>query len=96
MAERAFTPQLQLFLTALYLLIWGEAANLRFLPECLCYIFHHMADELYDLLDKPTVGKSRIIVPDSPHSFLDRVIKPIHEIVVEVKISSFKQKSFGL
>jgi callose synthase len=83
MAERAFTPQLQLFLTALYLLIWGEAANLRFLPECLCYIFHHMADELYDLLDKPTVGKSRIIVPDSPHSFLDRVIKPIHEIVVE-------------
>jgi callose synthase len=55
-----------------------------------------MADELYDLLDKPTVGKSRIIVPDSPHSFLDRVIKPIHEIVVEVKISSFKQKSFGL
>jgi callose synthase len=83
MAERAFTPQLQLFLTALYLLIWGEAANLRFLPECLCYIFHHMADELYDLLDKQTVGKSRIIVPDSPHSFLDRVIKPIHEIVVE-------------
>jgi callose synthase len=55
-----------------------------------------MADELYDLLDKPTVGKSRIIVPDSTHSFLDRVIKPIHEIVVEVKISSFKQKSFGL
>jgi len=83
MAKRAFTPQMQLFLTALYLLIWGEAANLRFLPECLCYIFHHMADELYDLLDKPTVGKSRIIVPDSPHSFLDRVIKPIHEIVVE-------------
>jgi callose synthase len=38
----AFTPQKQLFLTALYLLIWGEAANLRFLPECLCYIFHHV------------------------------------------------------
>jgi hypothetical protein len=33
---------MQLFLTALYLLIWGEAANLRFLPECLCYIFHHV------------------------------------------------------
>lgn len=27
----------------LYLLIWGEAANLRFMPECLCYIFHHVS-----------------------------------------------------
>ncbi|KAL5725741.1 Callose synthase 1 [Ranunculus cassubicifolius] len=26
----------------LYLLIWGEAANLRFMPECLCYIYHHV------------------------------------------------------
>ncbi|ONL96568.1 Callose synthase 11 [Zea mays] len=31
-----------LLYTALYLLIWGEAANLRFMPECLCYIFHYM------------------------------------------------------
>ena len=23
---------------ALYLLIWGEAANLRLLPECLCFL----------------------------------------------------------
>ncbi|CAN4114506.1 unnamed protein product [Withania somnifera] len=27
----------------LYLLIWGEAANVRFMPECLCYIFHNEA-----------------------------------------------------
>lgn len=27
----------------LYLLIWGEAANLRFMPECLCYIYHHVS-----------------------------------------------------
>ncbi|VFQ99009.1 unnamed protein product [Cuscuta campestris] len=26
---------------SLYFLIWGEAGNARFLPECLCYIFHH-------------------------------------------------------
>lgn len=24
---------------ALYLLIWGEASNLRFMPECLCFVF---------------------------------------------------------
>lgn len=28
--------------TALYLLLWGEAANVRFLPECLCYLFHQV------------------------------------------------------
>jgi hypothetical protein len=27
----------------LHLLIWGEAANLRFMPECLCYIYHHVS-----------------------------------------------------
>ncbi|PWA38824.1 1,3-beta-glucan synthase subunit FKS1-like, domain-1 [Artemisia annua] len=32
------------------LLIWGEAANIRFIPECLCYIFHTMAFELYGML----------------------------------------------
>ncbi|XP_074556851.1 callose synthase 9-like [Curcuma longa] len=31
----------KLLYVSLYFLIWGEAANIRFLPECLCYIFHH-------------------------------------------------------
>jgi len=30
-------------LVSLYFLIWGEAANVRFLPECICYIFHHVS-----------------------------------------------------
>ncbi|KAG2598189.1 hypothetical protein PVAP13_5KG302007 [Panicum virgatum] len=34
-------PQLKLLHIGLYLLIWGEASNVRFMPECLCYIFHH-------------------------------------------------------
>lgn len=33
----------KLFLVSLYFLIWGEAANVRFLPECICYIFHHVS-----------------------------------------------------
>lgn len=32
--------QLLLIYIALYLLIWGEASNIRFMPECICYIFH--------------------------------------------------------
>ncbi len=34
----------------LYLLIWGEAANLRFMPECLCYIYHHVSSCSVSLL----------------------------------------------
>uniref|UniRef100_A0A0E0NCD2 1,3-beta-glucan synthase n=1 Tax=Oryza rufipogon TaxID=4529 RepID=A0A0E0NCD2_ORYRU len=33
--------QHKLLYISLYLLIWGEASNLRLMPECLCYIFHH-------------------------------------------------------
>ncbi|AET37842.1 uncharacterized protein Ecym_2089 [Eremothecium cymbalariae DBVPG len=41
---------------ALYLLIWGEANNLRFMPELLCYIFsimcnHYYANILHDAKD---------------------------------------------
>ncbi|RVW48602.1 Callose synthase 9 [Vitis vinifera] len=31
-----------LLFVSLNFLIWGEAANIRFLPECLCYLFHHV------------------------------------------------------
>ncbi|KAL0732397.1 hypothetical protein Bca4012_008606 [Brassica carinata] len=34
--------QLSLLYIGLYLLIWGEASNVRFMPECLCYIFHNV------------------------------------------------------
>jgi hypothetical protein len=32
----------ELAYTSLFLLIWGEAANLRFMPECLCFIYHNV------------------------------------------------------
>jgi hypothetical protein len=36
------SQQRNLLLISLYFLIWGEAANIRFMPECLCYIFHNV------------------------------------------------------
>uniref|UniRef100_A0ACD5VIQ8 Uncharacterized protein n=1 Tax=Avena sativa TaxID=4498 RepID=A0ACD5VIQ8_AVESA len=38
----ASTQQPELLYIGLYFLIWGEASNVRFMPECLCYIFHHV------------------------------------------------------
>ncbi|CAJ2660489.1 unnamed protein product [Trifolium pratense] len=46
----------ELLYVALYLLIWGESANLRFVPECICYIFHHMAIDLNKLLQNQPYG----------------------------------------
>ncbi|XAR49504.1 hypothetical protein NMG60_11032730 [Bertholletia excelsa] len=39
--------QIQLIYVGLYLLIWGEASNIRFMPECLCYIFHKVCFLLF-------------------------------------------------
>ncbi|OWM88549.1 hypothetical protein CDL15_Pgr002316 [Punica granatum] len=75
--------QYKLLYLGLYLLIWGEAANLRFMPECLCYIFHHMAYELHGILtgaiastawDNPTTASR-----GGPESFLNKVISPIYQ-----------------
>ncbi|KAJ0771630.1 putative 1,3-beta-glucan synthase [Helianthus annuus] len=77
--------QRKLLYMGLYLLIWGEAANLRFMPECLCYIYHHMAFELYGMLAgnvslmtgenvKPAYGGDE-------EAFLTKVVTPIYEVI---------------
>lgn len=79
--------QRKILYIGLYLLIWGEAANLRFMPESLCYIFHHMAGELYGTLAgavssvtgenvKPTYGGGN-------DSFLAKVVTPIYNVIQE-------------
>ncbi|XP_044487374.1 callose synthase 10 [Mangifera indica] len=70
----------KLFLVSLYFLIWGEAANVRFLPECLCYIFHHMAKELDVILDhrEADFAPSCKTGNDSV-SFLEKIICPIYK-----------------
>lgn len=56
---------------ALYLLIWGEASNVRFLPECICFIYKCALDYLHDEGGKE--GKKGIQT-----SFLEQVITPIY------------------
>uniref|UniRef100_A0A0E0L6W8 1,3-beta-glucan synthase n=1 Tax=Oryza punctata TaxID=4537 RepID=A0A0E0L6W8_ORYPU len=70
----------KIILVALYFLIWGEAANVRFLPECLCYIFHNMAKELDGILDSSEAerAKSCTITNDSA-SYLEKIITPIYQ-----------------
>ncbi|XP_052191392.1 callose synthase 5 isoform X2 [Diospyros lotus] len=78
--------QRKILYMGLYLLIWGEAANVRFMPECLCYIFHNMAYELHGLL----AGNVSIVTGENirpsyggdDESFLRKVITPIYRVIV--------------
>ncbi|XP_066375465.1 callose synthase 10 [Miscanthus floridulus] len=69
----------KIILVALYFLIWGEAANVRFLPECICYIFHNMAKELDGILDSSDAETAKSCTSEGSTSFLERIITPIYD-----------------
>ncbi|KAB2613297.1 callose synthase 7-like [Pyrus ussuriensis x Pyrus communis] len=76
--------QLELIYIALYLLIWGEASNIRFMPECLCYIFHQMAKEVYGLLSSnayPAAGEIYQTRARDEEYFLRDVVTPIYQVL---------------
>jgi 1,3-beta-glucan synthase len=60
---------------ALYLLCWGEAGNVRFVPECLCFIFK-CADDYYR---SPECQNRVEPVPEG--LYLRSVIKPLYRIM---------------
>ncbi|CAA7410669.1 unnamed protein product [Spirodela intermedia] len=70
-----------LLFISLYFLIWGEAANVRFLPECLCYIFHHMARELDEILRQQIAQPAKSCTSANGVSFLDQVISPLYDVI---------------
>ncbi|KAG6470927.1 hypothetical protein ZIOFF_072015 [Zingiber officinale] len=77
--------QRKILYMGLFLLIWGEAANIRFMPECLSYIFHNMAYELHGLLG----GNVSVVTGENVRSsyggddeaFLKKVISPIYRVI---------------
>ncbi|CAJ1846041.1 unnamed protein product [Sphenostylis stenocarpa] len=89
--------QRKLLYMGLYLLIWGEAANLRFMPECLCYIYHHMAFELYGMLAgnvSPMTGENvKPAYGGEEEAFLRKVVTPIYNVIAKEAARSKKGRS---
>nr|POF00299.1 callose synthase 2 [Quercus suber] len=84
--------QRKLLYMGLYLLIWGEAANLRFMPECLCYIYHHMALELCGILAGSPMTDEPVkpVYGGDDEAFLKQVVTPIYETIAkEAKRSNY-------
>ncbi|XVF60760.1 hypothetical protein PTKIN_Ptkin08bG0074200 [Pterospermum kingtungense] len=76
--------QLELIYISLFLLIWGEASNIRFMPECICYIFHNMANEVYGVLFSnvhPVSGDTYQTAAPDDESFLRNVITHIYIVL---------------
>ncbi|KAF8319368.1 1,3-beta-glucan synthase [Clavulina sp. PMI_390] len=60
---------------ALYLLVWGEASNVRFMPECICFLFK-CADDYYR---SPECQNRIEPVPEG--LYLHSVIKPLYRFL---------------
>ncbi|KAF9205277.1 1,3-beta-D-glucan synthase [Haplosporangium sp. Z 27] len=60
---------------ALYLLLWGEAAQIRFLPECLCFIFK-CADDYY-----MSPECQRMVNPVPEGEYLNNVATPLYRFI---------------
>ena len=63
----------------LWFCIWGEAANLRHMPECLWFLYHKMMEE-YTQSEGFTQTRSLY----AGH-YLDTVVTPIYSIVAKVR-----------
>ncbi|CDK25604.1 unnamed protein product [Kuraishia capsulata CBS 1993] len=68
----ALTPLERVRQVALYLLLWGEANQVRFVPECLCFIYKCADDYL-----NSEACRNRT-EPVAEGDFLNRVITPIY------------------
>ncbi|KAG6783969.1 hypothetical protein POTOM_009651 [Populus tomentosa] len=82
--EKSENQQLKLIYIALYLLIWGEASNIRFMPECICYIFHKMANKVYGILYSnvhPVSEETYETAAPDDEAFLRNVITPIYQVL---------------
>lgn len=61
---------------ALFLLIWGESGNLRFMPECLCFLYHKMAAQLNGIEKFPNAPEG---------TFLRRIVRPLYSVVAKMR-----------
>ncbi|TYZ62693.1 hypothetical protein PybrP1_002696 [[Pythium] brassicae (nom. inval.)] len=64
---------------ALFLLVWGESGNLRFMPECLCFLYHSLAAKLEGVERLPSVPEG---------TFLRRVVRPLYLVVAKMRAAT--------
>lgn len=72
---KALTPYQMVRQIALYLLCWGEANQVRFAPECLCFIFKCALDYDTNTIESGNTNA----LPE--YTYLNEVITPIYKFL---------------
>lgn len=76
---------------ALYLLCWGEANQVRFAPECLCFIFKCALD--YDAATESSTDAERTKIQSvQEYTFLNDIITPLYDFL---KCQVYKKNAKG-
>jgi callose synthase len=76
-AEETAEVQAKMSDIMLFMCIWGESANLRHMPECLCFLYHKMMQEF---LVHRGAGEGSSLYAGY---FLDHVVTPIWDVVLK-------------
>ena len=71
---------------ALYLLCWGEANQVRFMPECLCFVYKCALDYLMS-----PEGQNRV-EPVEEFTYLNQVITPLYQYFRDQGFEIFEGK----
>ncbi|KAJ0623738.1 putative 1,3-beta-glucan synthase [Helianthus annuus] len=79
-SNMAVSREKKLLFVSLYYLIWGEAANVRFLPECLCYIFP----------SSNLQNQQPVVLLKNGVSFLEQVICPLYNVIAAAPHSAWR------
>lgn len=72
----------------LFFCVWGEACNIRHMPECLWFLYHKMMEE-YTATDSNMNGYPQVVGGGRSlyaGHFLDYVVTPIYKIVSVVSL----------
>ncbi|KAG1709392.1 hypothetical protein DVH05_020047 [Phytophthora capsici] len=64
---------------ALFLLLWGEAGNLRFMPECICFLYHNMAAKMEFLDSLPDVNEG---------FYLNEIVRPVYHVIAQMRLAT--------
>jgi callose synthase len=74
----------------LWFCIWGEASNMRHVPECLWFLYHKMMEEY---IKSEGFTQTRSLYAGH---FLDHVVSPIYNVVAKVSLTSVSLCMTGL
>ncbi|ODV95939.1 hypothetical protein PACTADRAFT_75139 [Pachysolen tannophilus NRRL Y-2460] len=87
-----FTRTELVYQIALYLLIWGEANQIRFVPECLCFIYKCASDYIFSV----PIEEISKQAPLQENDYLDRVITPLYNYIRDQQFEKKNGKYYRL